>query len=178
MQDFIDGYFSESDKSRDRISKSDMELHFKKAYPDKHLSMVQIITSLKDKVLNYNPSMRINGVQGCFTHLKLKVKKLVGKGVQQNHITDYMIQLENKLDDAKVEIESLQQPLLEAQQTKPSMNKKVKKVTYEYESDDESGPIPPIFKKNVFIEDTRFTQDDIDDIIPRLFWVKFFLYCW
>ena len=152
LQDFIDGHLSVSTISEDRISKNDMELHFKKAYPDKHLSMVQLITSLKDKSLNYNPSMRIHGVRGCFTHIKLKVRKLVGNVIQQNDCSDYMMKIEEELISAKAEIEGLQQQLLEAQQTKSS-NIKVKKVK-----------VKKVKVKQEEAIDTKLTDDDIDDI--------------
>ena len=152
LQDFIDGHLVVSPTSKDRISKNDMELQFKKVYPDKHLSTVQLITSLKDKGLNYNPSMRVHGVRGCFTHIKLKVKKLVGNAIQPNDCRDYMLKIEEDLALAKEEIEKLRQQLLEAQQPKPSniKIKKVKKVK-KVETDNESN--------------TSFTNDDIDDIV-------------
>jgi len=158
LQDFIDGHLVVSLTSDDRISKNDMELQFKKVYPDKHLSTVQLITSLKDKGLNYNPSMRVHGVRGCFTHIKLKVKKLVGNAIQPNDCRDYMLKIEEDLALARKEIENLQLQLLSFQQPKPS-NIKVKlkkvvkvkqKIKQEVETDN---------------EDTNFTNEDIDDLV-------------
>jgi hypothetical protein len=159
LQDFIDGHLIISPKSDDRISKSDMEVQFKKIYPDKHLSMVQLITSLKDKGLNYNPSMRVHGVRGCFTHIKLKVKKLVGNVIQQNDCSDYMLDIEQKLIDANKKIEELQSQLLEAQQTKPSNIKvKVKKVKVKVKKEEET-------EETDDESNTSFTNEDIDDIV-------------
>ena len=145
LQDFIDGHLVVSTTSDDRISKNDMEMQFKKAYPDKHLSMVQLITSLKDKGLNYNPSMRVHGVRGCFTNIKLKVKKLVG-----NVNNDYMLDIEQRLIDANKKIEDLQSQLnIKIKKVKVKKVKKVKKVEQEQETDNE----------------TKFTNEDIDDIV-------------
>lgn len=149
IQDFIDGHFILTETSTDRISKAEMESLFKKQNPDKHLSIVQLITSLRDKGLNYNASMRVDGVRGCFTHLKQTMKRILSSGsVKKSDLTSYTMQLENQLQAQKDEIELLKTQL--NSMTEHSRN--LTRVTYEYDVDDtdESGDIPSLFKCNIF----------------------------
>lgn len=174
MQDFIDGYFIKTDKSSDRISKEQMETYFKKQYPDKHLSMVQLITSLKDKGLHYNASMRVDGVRGCFTNIKLRMKKLLKSGEEkQTDLTEYTIQLENEIETYKDEIEYLKQQLSmfnkqsKSIKSKKSKMVKVKKVTFEYDTDNDDEPIPETFKTNIF-KQQKIEKEELNEIIDLL----------
>jgi hypothetical protein len=72
MQDFIDGHLIATGNEADRVGKLAMHDAFKVAYPEKHLSPIQLITSLKEKKLNYNCKLRAAGIQGCFTGVMLR----------------------------------------------------------------------------------------------------------
>jgi hypothetical protein len=71
MKDFVDGNLVFTNNDKDRVSKQDMLNQFKQFYPDKQLSVLQLISSLKEKNVKYSNKYRINGVQGCFYCVKI-----------------------------------------------------------------------------------------------------------
>jgi hypothetical protein len=71
MKDFVDGNLVFTNNDKDRVSKQDMLNQFKQFYPDKHLSVLQLISSLKEKNVKYSNKYRINGIQGCFYCVKV-----------------------------------------------------------------------------------------------------------
>jgi hypothetical protein len=71
FKDFVDKNieFTNDDK---RISKEDMHKKFLEMYPQKHLTVLQVINSLKEKKLIYNAKFRCNNIQGCFINVKFR----------------------------------------------------------------------------------------------------------
>jgi len=70
--DFITLQLNQTKDDKDRISKDRMHSVFKECYPDKHLNAIQLMSSLKDAGIKYEPKFRCDGLQGCFTNVKLK----------------------------------------------------------------------------------------------------------
>ena len=70
-KDFVDGNLVFTKNDKDRISKLEMLTIFKNFYPDKYLSMLQLISALKEKNVQYSCKYRSNGIQGCFHNVKL-----------------------------------------------------------------------------------------------------------
>ena len=68
--DFIDSRIEITDNQDDRISKKNMHKEFHEMYEDKHLSVQQVISSLKDKGINYNGCWRCDNIRGCFTGVR------------------------------------------------------------------------------------------------------------
>lgn len=73
FQDFIDSELIITNEDADRISKDSMRKQFLKMYSDKHLTSVQVMTSLRDKKISYSHKYRHNNVQGCYVGVKLKM---------------------------------------------------------------------------------------------------------
>jgi hypothetical protein len=58
-----------------RIGKNQMHARFSKMYPNKHLTVPQVISSAKDHGLHYESKLRAPGEpQGCFTGVKFKTE--------------------------------------------------------------------------------------------------------
>ena len=72
FQDFIDTKLILTNKTEDRIGKEQMRALFLEMYPERHISVNQIISSMKDKSIKYEPTMRNNGPRGVFTCVKIK----------------------------------------------------------------------------------------------------------
>ena len=72
FQDFIDSTLIITNNEKDRIGKESMRKLFSSMYPDKHMSILQIISALKDKNIVYNCKYRKNNIQGCFVGVKYK----------------------------------------------------------------------------------------------------------
>jgi hypothetical protein len=71
IKDFVDGNLIFTTDDSDRISKKDMMTIFKHCYPDKHLTPLQLLSSLKEKKVKYSNKYRIGGIQGCYYCVKL-----------------------------------------------------------------------------------------------------------
>jgi hypothetical protein len=72
VQDFIDSVLIITNNVDNRIGKNEMRTEFLKKFPDKHITVQQLISSLKEKGLIYEPKFRVNNIQGCFTQIKLR----------------------------------------------------------------------------------------------------------
>lgn len=72
FQDFIDKHLILTGQSTDTISKDSMRKVFLEMFPDKHLNDKQVISSLKQKKLEYNPYLRMGGVRGAFTGVQFR----------------------------------------------------------------------------------------------------------
>ena len=72
MQDFIDSRLIITNKNADRVGKHAMHEAFKLMYPEKHLTPLQLLTSLKEKKIDYNSGWRVHGIQGCFYGITLR----------------------------------------------------------------------------------------------------------
>jgi hypothetical protein len=71
MKDFIDGRLVITNVDTDRVSKHAMHEEYKLTYPDKYISPLQLLTSLKEKKIKYSPKYRHNRVQGCYYGVRI-----------------------------------------------------------------------------------------------------------
>jgi len=70
--DFVDSRILITGEPTDRIGKNKMHEAFSCMYPNRKLTVLQIITSLKEKKLNYDGKLRCDSIQGCFIGVKFK----------------------------------------------------------------------------------------------------------
>jgi len=71
-KDFIDENLIITDNTEDRISKNAMYDRFREKFPNKRLSPLQLISTLKDKKLLYSAQARSDKVQGCYMCVKFQ----------------------------------------------------------------------------------------------------------
>ena len=76
IQDFIDKCL-ESDENG-RVGKEEMRRAYIAMYPDKKISVLQMISALKDKKIEYKNDLRYNSVKGCFIGYSLKDEESSG----------------------------------------------------------------------------------------------------
>ena len=73
FQDFIDSKLQRTNKPQDKIAKDVMKKAFHDVYQDKHLTTLQVITSLKEHNLVYDKGLRAkSGIRGCFCSVRFK----------------------------------------------------------------------------------------------------------
>jgi hypothetical protein len=70
--DFVDSRILITGEPTDRIGKNKMHEAFSCMYPNRKLTVLQIITSLKEKKLTYDGKLRCDSIQGCFIGVKFK----------------------------------------------------------------------------------------------------------
>ncbi len=70
IQDFIDSTLKLTKNDGDRIGRKAMKALFDEANPKRFISMPQLIMSLKDKGIRYEPKYRHDNMQGCFVGVK------------------------------------------------------------------------------------------------------------
>jgi len=70
IRDFIDSKLTITNETTDRIGKDEMRRAFLDMYPDKRLTVQQVISSMKDKGINYSCDYRVNKMKGCFYGVK------------------------------------------------------------------------------------------------------------
>ena len=75
FQDFIDKCLVITNDPKDRVGKDAMKDLFLGMYPEKHLTVQQVISSMKDKKIEYNPQFRINNIKGVYVGVQIKGKK-------------------------------------------------------------------------------------------------------
>jgi uncharacterized protein (DUF39 family) len=84
-----------------------MHAFFSRVYPLKHLTVGQVITSLKEKKIDYNSKFRCENIQGCFVGVKFRLEideEEYEAGIDK---TDQSI----KQPDLELEIKSLKRQL-------------------------------------------------------------------
>ena len=114
IQDFIDAKLIITNDEFDRIGKEDMHRLFSETYKDKHLTVQQIITSLKEKKIKYNCDLRSNNVRGCFIGVRIKGFEddnnddPLDSGVNTNQFQENTIKEQQKIiEELKKQIEQL-----------------------------------------------------------------------
>jgi hypothetical protein len=70
FQDFIDQKLIITKNETDRIGKDRMRDLYLETFPDKHISVLQVISSMRDKKIEYNKDCRFNNIRGCFIGVK------------------------------------------------------------------------------------------------------------
>jgi stress response protein YsnF len=131
----------------DRISKENMRSTFLQKYPDKHLTVSQVMTSLKDKGIKYNSKYRCENVQGCYVSVKYN-------NSESSYIGDNDSIFNN--DDDKKTIKKLEEQIeLLKDQMKKMEVKKIKKIKKT------SKKIKP--KKEIIEDDDEDEDEDEDE---------------
>jgi len=75
FQDFIDAKLIITKNETDKIGKDEMRDAFLSMYPDKHLTTTQVITSMKQKDIQYNCNLRYNNVRGAYPCIKFRTEE-------------------------------------------------------------------------------------------------------
>jgi len=149
FQDFIDSKLNLTENEKDRIGKEIMREAFLRMYPDKHLTTLQVITSLRDKRLEYDGQKRCDGIRGCFTGVRFKGDE-VPADINEPNIEELQKQLKEKdnlIDELRKEIAALKSPETAEEKkikvkpkSKPEVEKVVEKqpdVSLNFDSDDD-----------------------------------------
>lgn len=155
IQDFIDKNLEITDNHDDRIGKNEMRDLFVKMYPNKHLSVLQLISSLKQKGINYSPKYRVDGIQGCYYSVKLTEEpesKAVIYDKTEEKLTKALKKANKLIEDKDAEIEQLKERLKELEAKSKSDIKKVIKSE------------EPVKKmKKIFKDATKKDEEEIED---------------
>ena len=72
IQDFIDKHLTITQSDKDRIHKTEMLTVYKSMFPEKKLTLSQLMTALKERKIQYNKDLRVNNVRGCYVYVKFK----------------------------------------------------------------------------------------------------------
>ena len=72
FKDFVDKHIIRTSDAQDRIGKNEMRVKFLQMYPNKHLTVQQIMVGLREKKIEYNTKLRADGIQGCYICVKFK----------------------------------------------------------------------------------------------------------
>lgn len=122
FQDFIDTKLTLTNNTEDRIGKEQMRALFLEMYPERHISVNQIISSMKDKSIKYEPTLRNNGPRGVFTGIKIKSNFDCNKRIDFEEDNDPLMQgvediqpikQDNQIELLQKEINELKKLLLE-----------------------------------------------------------------
>ncbi len=128
IQDFIDANLLLTNDHINRVGKNDMKSEFDKMYPNKHFSVQQLISCLKEKKIKYEAKFRCNNIQGCFTGVKIK---------NAMDETD-LLQKENHRLHVENEQLKNEQCLFKQKESKPVKKLKMKEDTKEDKSEEYS----------------------------------------
>jgi hypothetical protein len=120
MNDFIEGSLIKTDNDNDRIGKFEMLKMYSTMYPNKHLTMLQLQSLLKDRNVKYDRKLRSNKIQGSFIGVKTKDPDDLFNHDEDD--LDHGIENEDKktIIELKLIIEKLTNQLNESKNTKVS----------------------------------------------------------
>lgn len=158
IQDFIDAKLKFTENEKDRIGKNEMLALYHQLYPNKNISVQQLISLLKSKNVCWSLEKRSNNMKGCFLKVVEKTEYdevEEEKVVEENDINplDYGLNIEPKLKKEEInskEFENLQFEndkltsencrLLKEIEKLQKLTKKLKLAdgeVYNYDSDDD-----------------------------------------
>jgi len=155
FQDFIDSCLVVTNDDKERISKDCMRKSFLNKYPEKHMSVTQVMTSLRDKGIVYNSKYRCNNVQGCYVGVKFRnnsdddfvdmldpLENGTTEQLKMKEIIDENTKLKQEIELLKSQMALMVQPKPVKIKTKTETKTKI---------------------KNVIIIDDENTEDEDDD---------------
>jgi hypothetical protein len=161
IKDFVDAKLQITNNPNDRIGKNAMHKKFSETYPNKHLTTQQLITSLKERKIEYDRQLRSDYIQGSFIGVKFK-----------NNIVDedYDITPEQQLKNLQNQIYALQQHEIMLKQMIQENSKIIKNQYFgkkeEFVEDEEDEkPKKKVTKPKVQKEEEYY--DDADDEKPK-----------
>ena len=125
IQDFIDSNLKITNNENDRIGKTTMYDALKSQNPNKHISLIQLISSLKDKKIRYNAKYRCDKMQGCFVGVLFQDGldediiqcDPLDKGTEPDYKSKYETAIK-EIEDLKKQLQQLQQPPKASKQPK------------------------------------------------------------
>ena len=129
FQDFIDGYLTVDPKANFRIGKHRMYEYFKEKFPEKkHLTITQVLSSLKDKGLDCDYSKKSNNIRGCFMGVCIKKQELqesddeddTDMGIDKSDQKIDLVKLQNK------KIMELEEKIKQMEQSTETKTKDIK----------------------------------------------------
>ena len=158
FQDFIDAKLVITNDEKDKIGKETMRKLFLEMYPDRHLTTIQVMTSLKEHKIMYNTNIRSEGnVRGCYYGVKIKQEcddDDYEFGIDK---VDQSVDINKEWAKKYAELEAKYNELVNAQAKDVPNDEKPKKV-----------------KKNKVIkksddDDDEFLDDDMDNFVKGMF---------
>lgn len=148
--DFVSKMLDKTNQDTDRIGKNKMAELVKEMYPEKHFTTGQILASLQQLGIKYNPKYRCDGMQGAYICVKIKKDELTsndGSTFFRTKEDKYYHELEeekekNKALELKIaqlekELNELKKQVQEKEECKPKPKPKQKKDESDSESEDE-----------------------------------------
>ena len=157
FQDFIDAKLVITNDEKDKIGKETMRKLFLEMYPDRHLTTIQVMTSLKEHKIMYNTNIRSEGnVRGCYYGVKIKQEcddDDYEFGIDK---VDQSVDINKEWAKKYAELEAKYNELVNVQAKEVPNDEKPKKV-----------------KKNKVIkksnDDDEFLDDDMDNFVKGMF---------
>lgn len=172
FQDFIDSKLKITNNEKDKIGKDSMKNSFLAMYPDKHISTIQVMTSLKDRGLKYNMNMRSdNKIRGCFYGVKFSDRE--DDDIDDNNYSE-VDEVNKELMKKYLELQSKYDLLLDKYNKIPELvfpTKNNNHQEYDYEDNDDMSYVDHYDFKQIFKgSDNTYNmyfnckKDDIDYI--------------
>jgi len=122
FKDFVDSELTITKDQKHRIGKEIMRTRFLKKYSDKHFSVQQIISRLKDKGIEYSGNLRPlkSKIQGCFIGVKFNDNDNTHEDPYEQNMPDTHIEeiksLNSEIYDLREYIKGLEQKIIEQKQ--------------------------------------------------------------
>lgn len=166
FQDFIDSKLTITNNPEDKIGKAEMHKAFSTANPNKHLTVLQVITSLKEKKIQYSSQVRSDNIKGSFIGVKLG-DQLNEKEVKEFNLinasnsTKYQMELK----EAKDEIKRLNELLAKKEPPKSSYFEIKPRNLFKKEEPVESKPKKKTKSSEVLIADQIEVGDLMESIL-------------
>lgn len=111
IQDFIDKCLTITKQDKDRIGRDEMHELFKTNFARSIITPTQLLSSLKQKDIDYKADYRHNGLKGCFVGVKVKEEEDENKHPELDGKTIREVVLEKEIENLKRQIEDLQSQL-------------------------------------------------------------------
>lgn len=113
IKDFIDANLTITNVDTDRIGKITMHESFCRMYPKKHLTVLQLITAIKEKNIKYFSQYRCDNLQGCYVGVKFKddeVSEHASLYPELDGKTKREVELEQEIAKLRKQLEQLSKP--------------------------------------------------------------------
>jgi hypothetical protein len=160
FQDFIDSKLIITNNEKDRIGKDKMREMYLQMYPDKHITVLQIISSLRDKRINYDKGFRHDNIRGCFIGVKAKAD-IMDEDEEEGEKKEKTINdIKKELQEMKKKYDQLKKILNMKRQLEAIDGKKEEPIT-DYETTEEDKPQPKVDN------DTIIDDENDDDHVQR-----------
>ena len=168
IQDFIDAKLVMTNDANDKIGKDHMKNKFSEMYPDKHLTTVQVITSLTSKSILYNCNLRTkDNVRGAYYCVRFRKEN---EEVEDNDDDDENVDKTDKavtmrVDDHKQIVDKLQKQIDDLKKQLENQNEPKNKVIIEAEKKPTKkiNKMPPVLKDKKLKFKTKKENKNLSD---------------